>query len=276
MGRVKPVIVGRAARAFHQSSTTLHASRYNADGRRADDDTETGSFRHWAEATTARCGTESGEAPFATLLPGRVPFSDSTLPTNGDFELGPKSSDLNGTVVLSSDDILEWEISGFVEYIPFGHKQGDMLLVVPEGTFAVRLDNDDFIRKKILLTAGLRYSLTFSVTRTCAQSERLNIYVTPYFGTLPIQTTYNSSGRDSYAWAFLAKVVVVDLVIHNPDVEEDPACGPVIDVVAIRTLWPPRPTNTNLLKNVGFEESPFFLPNTSWDVIIPPNNEDDS
>ncbi|KAK8958670.1 hypothetical protein KSP40_PGU002768 [Platanthera guangdongensis] len=218
----------------------------------------------------------SGSAPFATLPPGRAPFSDSTLPANGDFELGPKSSDLNGAVVLSSSGIPEWEISGFVEYIPFGHKQGDMLLVVPEGSFAVRLGHDAFIRKKILLTAGLQYSLTFSAARTCAQSERLNISVTPYSDTLPIQTTYSNSGWDSYARAFLAKVVAVDLVIHNPDVEEDPACGPLIDAVAIRTLWPPRPTNTNLLKNIGFEEGPFFLPSTSWGVIIPPNIEDDS
>ncbi|KAK8965424.1 hypothetical protein KSP40_PGU020176 [Platanthera guangdongensis] len=215
-------------------------------------------------------------APFATLPLGRAPFSDSTLPTNGDFELGAKSSDLNGTVVLSSGGIPEWEISGFAEYIPFGHKQGDMLLVVPEGSFAVRLDNDTFIRKKILLTAGLRYSLTFSAARTCAQSERLNISVTPYSDTLPIQTTYNNNDWDSYAWVFLAKVAAVDLVIHNPGVEEDPACGPLIDVVAIRTLSPPRPTNTNLLKIHSFEEIPFFLPNTSWGVIIPPNIEDDS
>ncbi|KAK8971382.1 hypothetical protein KSP40_PGU011903 [Platanthera guangdongensis] len=191
-----------------------------------------------------------------------------------DFPL--RSDTLATSVTGRSGGIPEWEISGFVEDIPFGHKQGDMLLVIPEGSFVVRLSYNAFIRKKILLTAGLRYSLTFSAARTCAQSERLNISVTPYSGTLPIKTTYSSSGWDSYAWSFLAKVVAIDIIIHNPGVEEDPAWGPLIDAVAIRTLWPPRPTNTNLLKNVGFEEGPFFLPNTSWGVIIPTNIEDDS
>ncbi|KAA8521513.1 hypothetical protein F0562_012177 [Nyssa sinensis] len=61
--------------------------------------------------------------------------TDGLLP-NGNFELGPKSSDLKGTVVLGHNAIPEWETSGFVEYIKSGQKQGDMLLVVPEGAFA--------------------------------------------------------------------------------------------------------------------------------------------
>ncbi|KAG0458018.1 hypothetical protein HPP92_023175 [Vanilla planifolia] len=57
--------------------------------------------------------------------------------------------------------------------------------------------------------------------------------------------------------------------------EEDPACGPLIDAVAIRILYPPRPTSSNLLKNAGYEEGPYFLPNASYGLIIPPNIEDD-
>ncbi|KAA8521514.1 hypothetical protein F0562_012176 [Nyssa sinensis] len=43
----------------------------------------------------------------------------------------------------------------------------------------------------------------------------------------------------------------------------------------VRTLYPPRATNKNLLKNAGFEEGPYLFPNTSWGVLIPPNIEDD-
>ncbi|XP_020586095.1 uncharacterized protein LOC110028539 [Phalaenopsis equestris] len=201
-------------------------------------------------------------------------ITDGLLP-NGNFEQGPNSTELNGTVIRSRRAIPQWEVSGFVEYIPSGHKQGDMLLVVPEGSYAVRLGNDAFIRQSLLLTPSLRYSLTFCAARTCAQSEHLNISLTPYSGLVPIQTTYSSSGWDSYAWAFLAQQSPVDLVIHNPGLEDDPACGPLIDAVAIRELYPPRPTNKNLLKNPGFEEGPFFLPNSSYGIIIPPNIEDD-
>jgi hypothetical protein len=55
---------------------------------------------------------------------------------------------------------------------------------------------------------------------------------------------YSSNGWDSYAWAFKALLDIVELVVHNPGVEEDPACGPLIDSVAIKALYPPRPTNS--------------------------------
>ncbi|KAJ6295486.1 hypothetical protein OIU78_023498 [Salix suchowensis] len=89
-----------------------------------------------------------------------------------------------------------------------------------------------------------------------------------------MQTMYSSNGWDSYAWAFKALFSLVEFVIHNPGVEEDPACGPLIDSVAIRSLYPPRPTNKNILKNGGFEEGPYVFPNTTWGVLIPPNIED--
>ncbi|GLT49556.1 hypothetical protein SLA2020_231050 [Shorea laevis] len=197
---------------------------------------------------------------------------------NGDFELGPKNSDMKGTVVIGGRyAIPEWEISGFVEYIKSGQKQGDMLLVVPEGAFAVRLGNEASIKQRLNVTKGVYYAVTFSAARTCAQEEQLNVSVAPDFGVLPIQTVYSSSGWDSYAWAFQApsNIDVVELIIHNPGVEEDPACGPLIDGVGIRTLYPPRATSNNILKNGGFEEGPYIFPNTSWGVLIPPNIEDD-
>ncbi|KAJ9702507.1 hypothetical protein PVL29_004309 [Vitis rotundifolia] len=201
-------------------------------------------------------------------------FTDGLLP-NGNFELGPKPSDMKGTEVIGRHAIPEWEISGFIEYIKAGQKQGDMLLVVPEGAFAVRLGNEASIKQRVKVIKGMYYSITFSAARTCAQEERLNISVAPDSGVLPMQTLYSSNGWDSYAWAFQADFDVIEIVIHNPGVEEDPACGPLIDSVAFRALYPPRPSSKNLLKNGGFEEGPYVFPNTSWGVLIPPNIEDD-
>ncbi|KAG6772767.1 BIIDXI-like protein At5g11420 [Populus alba] len=196
------------------------------------------------------------------------------LVENGNFEVGPKPSELKGTEMIGRYALPKWEISGFVEYIKAGQKQGDMLLVVPEGAYAVRLGNEASIKQVLNVTKGMYYSITFSAARTCAQEEELNISISPEWGVLPMQTMYSSNGWDSYAWAFKALLDIVDLVVHNPGVEEDPACGPLIDSVAIKALYPPRPTNKNLMKNGGFEEGPYLLPNTSWGVLIPPNIED--
>ncbi|KAK7260866.1 hypothetical protein RIF29_27165 [Crotalaria pallida] len=198
------------------------------------------------------------------------------LVANGNFELGPKPSDLKGTVVIGGRHAIpEWEISGYVEYIKSGQKQGDMLLVVPEGAYAVRLGNEASIKQRIKVIKGMYYSITFMVARTCAQEEKLNISVAPDFGVIPIQTLYNSFGWDPIAYGFKAEYDEVEMVIHNPGVEEDPACGPLIDSIALRTLYPPRPTNKNILKNGGFEEGPYVFPNSTWGVLIPPNIEDD-
>ncbi|XP_042031837.1 uncharacterized protein LOC121778530 [Salvia splendens] len=202
-------------------------------------------------------------------------FRDGLL-DNGNFEMAPSASDLNGTIVLKPHAIPKWQISGFVEYIKAGQQQGDMLLVVPEGYAAVRLGNEASIKQLINVTKGMFYSLTFSAARTCAQEERVNVSVAPDFGVLPIQTLYSSNGWDSYAWAFKTSYTVAEILIHNPGVEEDPACGPLIDSIAIRALYPPRPTNQNLLKNGDFEEGAYIFPNTSWGVLIPPNIEDDN
>ncbi|KAJ3670877.1 hypothetical protein LUZ60_008303 [Juncus effusus] len=201
-------------------------------------------------------------------------ISDGLL-YNGDFEKGPKPTELKGTELVGKFALPGWEISGFVEYIESGHKQGDMLLPVPEGAYAVRLGNEAYIKQRLSVVKGSHYAITFSASRTCAQSEKLNVSVTPESGTVPMQTMYSSNGWDSYAWGFKAKVSEVDLVIHNPGVEEDPACGPLIDLVAVRTLYPPRPTRNNLLKNGDFEEGPYLFPNTTWGVLIPPRVEDD-
>ncbi|XVF74685.1 hypothetical protein PTKIN_Ptkin13bG0131600 [Pterospermum kingtungense] len=178
--------------------------------------------------------------------------------------------------------IPNWETSGYVEYIKSGQKQGDMVLIVPEGDFAVRLGDNALIKQKIKLVKGMLYSLTFSASRTCAQEETLNVSVSPNnekndFGLFPIQTMYSSKGWDSYSWAFVADGDEVEISIHNPtSKEEDAACGPLIDTVAIKTLYPPKRTRANLLKNGNFEEGPYIdaLP-ASEGVIVPPHIEDD-
>lgn len=211
---------------------------------------------------------------------GVLSFTDGMLP-NGQFEYGPKPSQMKGTRVIDPKAIPNWELTGFVEYIKSGQKQGDMLLVVPDGAYAVRLGEDASIKTKVKVTKGLFYSITFNVARTCAQEEKLNVSVSPNsepndWGILPMQTMYSSNGWDTYSWGFLAESNNIEIVIHNPSVEKDPACGPLIDSVALKALFPPRRTNANMLKNGDFEEGPFILTKTDvGGVLIPPNIEDD-
>ncbi|KAG2729247.1 hypothetical protein I3760_01G240400 [Carya illinoinensis] len=204
---------------------------------------------------------------------------DGLLP-NGNFEYGPRASHLKGTLVTSPRGIPFWEISGNVEYIKSGQKQGDMLLIVPEGDHAVRLGNEASIKQSVTVIKGLFYSLTFNAARTCAQEESLNVSVNPTiekndWGMLPMQTMYSSNGWDSYAWGFQADNPQLEIVIHHPGAEEDPACGPLIDSVALKLISPPKRTTANLLKNGNFEEGPYVFPKTSSGVLIPPNIEDD-
>ncbi|KAH1047992.1 hypothetical protein J1N35_038776 [Gossypium stocksii] len=172
---------------------------------------------------------------------------------NGNLEQGPKASELKGTKVMSGKSIPNWEISGYVEYMKSGQKQDDMLLIVPQGAFAV------------------------SASRTCAQEERLNVSVSPNneqndsSGLFPIQTMYSSNGWDSYAWAFQADAHVIEISIHNPSKEEDAICGPIIGSIALKTLYYLKRT-----RNGNFEEGPYIFPiPTSEGVILPPEIEDD-
>lgn len=203
-----------------------------------------------------------------------IPISDGLLP-NGHFEYAPKPSAMNGTVVMGSKSIPFWQIRGFVEYISSGQKQGDMLLIVPNGVHAARLGNEARLTQRIEVKKGSYYSLTFSVARTCAQMETLNVSVPPDAGELPMQTIYSSSGWDSYAWAFRAPAKIVDVIVHNPGMDDDPACGPLIDDIAIKELFPPPYVGGNLVRNGNFEEGPLILRNSSTGVLLPPNTEDD-
>ncbi|GFS38251.1 hypothetical protein Acr_00g0056480 [Actinidia rufa] len=74
---------------------------------------------------------------------------------NGNFELTQKPADMNETV-MGKAAIPEWEISGFVEYIKAGQKQGVVLLLVPEGTFAVHLGNGASIKQRLKFVIAYR------------------------------------------------------------------------------------------------------------------------
>ncbi|CAI0474509.1 unnamed protein product [Linum tenue] len=205
---------------------------------------------------------------------------DGLLP-NGDFEQGPKRWEMKGTVVTGKGAIPNWETSGLVEYIKSGQRQGDMLLVVPNGAFAVRLGTDASIKTASLrVRKGKFYALTFNVARTCAQEEMLNVSVSPHGGAaagiLPMQTMYSCNGWDAFAWGFKALADQVVVTFHNPAVdEEDPACGPLLDSVALKLLSHATRPKGNMLKNGDFEEGPYFIPNISTGVLIPSHMEDD-
>ncbi|CAN1132611.1 Protein DUF642 L-GALACTONO-1,4-LACTONE-RESPONSIVE GENE 2 [Linum perenne] len=193
---------------------------------------------------------------------------------NGNFEESPNPRFLKKTVLQGKNSLPGWEINGLVEYISGGPQPGGMYFPVAHGVHAVRLGNEAYISQSMVVKPGSLYALTFGASRTCAQNEVLRVSVPPQSGDLPLQTLYSSNGGDTYAWGFRATTSVVKVTFHNPGVQEDPACGPLIDAVAIKELFPPFPTKGNLVKNHGFEEGPHRLLNTSSGVLLPPKQED--
>lgn len=203
---------------------------------------------------------------------------------NGNFEDPPNQSQMSGSVVTGEHAIPYWKTSGHIELICPGQKQGDMVLTVPDRARALRLGNGASIQQQISLTPGNYYSLTFSASRTCSQDEMLNVTAAPVSGSgspvqtgeLAIQTVYTSSGWDSYSWAFKAEAGLVSIIItHNCGEQEDPACGPIVDAFAIKTLSQPEATGDNMLRNGDFEEGPYIPPESPWGVMVPPMDEDD-
>ncbi|CAL5321486.1 unnamed protein product [Camellia sinensis] len=75
-------------------------------------------------------------------------------------------------------------------------------------------------------------------TRTCALDEVLRVSASGFSADLPIQTLYRSDGGDTYGWAFMASSKVVKVTFHNPGVQEDLTCGPLLDAIAIKELPP--------------------------------------
>lgn len=157
---------------------------------------------------------------------------------NGNFEQGPNASNLQKTVIIGKYSLPKWEINGIIEYVSGGPQPGGFYFAIPHGTHAVRLGNEASISQYVKVKAGALYSLTFAATRTCAQDEKLKVSVPGMSSELPIQTLYSSDGGDTYAWAFMAKSALVKVTFHNPGVQEDPTCGPLLDAIAIKEILP--------------------------------------
>lgn len=157
---------------------------------------------------------------------------------NGNFEQGPKASNLKKTVIIGKYSLPKWVINGIVEYVSGGPQPGGFYFPIPRGAHAVRLGNEASIYQYVKVKPGVVYSLTFSVTRTCAQNEVLHVSVPGMFSELPIQTLYSADGGDTYAWAFKAASSVVKVTFYNPGVQEDPTCGPLLDAIAIKEILP--------------------------------------
>ncbi|MCD7450819.1 hypothetical protein HAX54_008562 [Datura stramonium] len=109
-----------------------------------------------------------------------------------------KTAILNIVLLFAAINVVLSVQDGYVEYIKAGQTQGDMLLPVPEGAFAVRLGEDASIKTRVT------------------------------------NTMYSSDGWDSYSWGFLAQANEIEIMLHNPAVEKDPACGPLIDFLLSR------------------------------------------
>ncbi|KAL8459918.1 hypothetical protein ACS0TY_031719 [Phlomoides rotata] len=202
------------------------------------------------------------------------PFLDGLL-ENGNFEVGPKASNLNKTRIIGKYSLPKWEISGIVEYISGGPQPGGFYFAVPRGVHAVRLGNEASISQYLKnLKSGTTYSLTFGATRTCAQDEVLRVSVRGMQADLPIQTLYSTDGGDTYAWSFRANSSIVKVTFHNLGMQEDPTCGPLLDAIAIKEMPPLTLTRGNLVKNGGFEIGPHIFKNFSTGVLILPKRQD--
>nr|AGV54565.1 hypothetical protein [Phaseolus vulgaris] len=206
---------------------------------------------------------------FAALEP-RVP---EAYLQNGNFEEQPNPKYLKKTKLVGKFALPKWEISGLIEYVSGGPQPGGMFFPVTHGIHAVRLGNEASISQTIKVKQGQLYALILGASRTCAQDEVLRISVPPQTGDVPLQTLYNLNG-DVIAWGFKATSNVVKVTFHNPGIQEDPTCGPLLDAIAIREFYPPMPTKINLVKNPGFEEGPFPIFNSTNGVLLPPQQQD--
>lgn len=133
-----------------------------------------------------------------------------------------------------------------------------MYFPVAHGVHAVRLGNEASVSQTIPVKNGSLYALTFGASRTCAQNEALRVTVGPQSGDLPLQTLYDSFGGDIYAWGFRATSNQAKVSFHNPGLQEDPSCGPLLDVVAIKELFPPRATKGRLYHLLGTNFAKLF------------------
>ncbi|XP_009142006.1 uncharacterized protein LOC103865900 [Brassica rapa] len=207
------------------------------------------------------------------VRPRRTPHLDGLLP-NGNFEHIPLKSNMKGRQIIGTNSLPHWQISGHVELVSGGPQPGGFYFPVPRGVHAVRLGSLASISQDVRVKRGLVYSLTFGATKSCAQDENIKVSVPGQANELPIQTVFSSDGGDTYAWAFRAMSDVVRVTFHNPGVQEDRTCGPLVDVVAIKEILPLQYNRGNLVKNGGFEIGPHIFTNYSTGILIPAKIQD--
>lgn len=172
-----------------------------------------------------------------------------------------------GNVIVGQNLLPKWKIGGAVEYISSNQMQR-----VPDNGHAVRLGNAGMISQVIHgLKNGSDYSLLFSVSTTCKKSENLNMTVIPYSQVLSINTSYDSSGWDTYAWGFKAVAEAHEVVLRNPNEDYDnPNCGVLIRGVAIQEIIPSnsKVVRGNLVTNGNFEEGPHDYLNGTNGILL--------
>ena len=165
------------------------------------------------------------------------------LLVNGNFETAPRK--LNKTLIVGRHSLPGWTLRGHVEYVSGGPQPGGMFFAVPHGVHALRLGSRASASQNVTVRPGALYALTFAATRTCAQDENLRIAVAPSLSApadIAVRTLYSGASADTWAWGFRASFPVAQVTFANPGVQEDAACGPLLDAVAIKELPTPYPT----------------------------------
>ncbi|KAJ8453337.1 hypothetical protein Cgig2_008221 [Carnegiea gigantea] len=191
------------------------------------------------------------------------PFILLGLIPNGNFEEPPQPPNLRKKVIIRGRYSLpKWEIHGLVEYISRGPQPGGFYFPVPRG-------DEASISQQLPLKPGSYYSLTFAATRTCAQDEVLGVKAGK--GSADLTIKHCSVGVEG---TFMDTSALVKVTFHNPGVQEDPACGPLLDAIAVKEILPLCHTKGNLVKNGDFEIGPYIFKNFSIGVLLPPHSLD--
>ncbi|XP_062214251.1 protein TEEBE-like [Phragmites australis] len=225
-------------------------------------------------SSSSAVATLAVSAPAPAPAPRHAQDAEGLL-INGNFETAPRK--LNKTLIVGRHSLPGWTLRGHVEYVSGGPQPGGMFFAVPHGVHALRLGSRASASQNVSVRPGALYALTFAATRTCAQDEALRIAVAPSLSApadVAVRTLYSGDSGDTWAWGFRASSAVAQVTFANPGMQEDAACGPLLDAVAIKELPTPYPTKDNLIKNDGFEIGPQVFKNSSVGVLLPPKQKD--
>ncbi|XP_040381617.1 uncharacterized protein LOC121054882 [Oryza brachyantha] len=225
----------------------------------------------------------------ATSVPGSPPPPPPRAHTqnlngvlvNGNFAMSPRK--MNDTVIVGRDSLPGWALRGHVEYVSGGPQPGGMYFAAAPGAHALRLGARASAAQAVEVRAGAAYALTFAATRACARDDGealLRVAASPSFSApvdVPVRTLYGAAAADAWAWGFRAAERDAQVVFSNPrgdGQDGDPACGPLLAIVAIKELPAPLPSKDNLIRNGDFEAGPTAIPNSTAGVLLPPKQKD--